>query len=154
MRSKKPMSRVVTENSDYVRVVPDSADPRRIKLETRQPGLVQLTLIDLDGKTETYEVVIRREKYRWQDQKNGQTLVVGKKKLLGPTFAGPYKTQVQQMFGDGSLTNDEVAGDARHRSFSADGAGVWSVTFLPEQPKARVEVYILVTVEEGEKKEK
>jgi len=161
MRSKKPLSKVVTENSEYVRVVPDSADPRRVQLETRQPGLVQVTLFDLDGKTETYEVVIRRQKHRWQDEKNAHLVVVGKKKLLGPTFAGAYKTQVRHMFGDGSLTNDEVAGDARHSSFTPDAVGVWSVTFSPEQPgpdktkPAKAEVYFLVAVEEADaKKEK
>jgi hypothetical protein len=157
MRSKKPMSRVVTENTDYVRVTPDSSDPRRVKLETRQPGLVQLTLIAVDGTTETYEAVIRRQKYRWQDEKNARTVVVGQKKLLGPTFAGAYKTQVARMFGEGELKNEEVAGDARHRSFTADGVGVWSVTFQPDADKGKVakaEVYIVVAVEEGEKKEK
>jgi hypothetical protein len=155
MRSRKPLSKVVTENSDYVRVMPDSADPRHVKLETRQSGLVQVTLFDQDGKTETYEVVIRREKYRWQDEKNARMLTIGKKKLLGPTFAGPYKTQVRHMFGDGTLANDEVPGDARHRNFTADTAGVWAVTFTPEQPAAdkakpaKAEVYFLVAEEMG-----
>ncbi|OAI51284.1 hypothetical protein AYO44_05125 [Planctomycetaceae bacterium SCGC AG-212-F19] len=130
---KKFLTRVAIDRAGLVDI--PHGDPRVMILKTLRPGLAKLTITEEGGETYEFELIIRPEKFRWQDVKGAISVAVGEKKVLGPTFQGRYELSDHRLFGDGTLTIEEIQGDPTRRSFRADQPGVWAISFIPDSRK-------------------
>jgi pilus assembly protein CpaC len=61
MTTKKPIARVVNQKENAINVRTVVGDPTTVLIIGQQPDVTRLELTDVDGKTETYEVIVQTD---------------------------------------------------------------------------------------------
>jgi pilus assembly protein CpaC len=59
MTTKKRIARAINPNEVVVRISPIQDRPNEVLINGLEPGIVRITLVDVDGKEETYEIIVQ-----------------------------------------------------------------------------------------------
>jgi Flp pilus assembly secretin CpaC len=59
MTTGKALKQAINEKENIARVQPITGDPTRVLITGLEPGITRVTLTDVDGKTESFDVVVQ-----------------------------------------------------------------------------------------------